>query len=99
MPNTTYTGLCNALPKEVLDNIDSFRRRRKYKKKEPDAPVSRQQLYLAQRRVVAVAAKCELVCEVWPIPWPITTQFEDGRWRYEQYITDLFHYFQMEYGI
>ena len=78
------------LPRDVLAEIDSFRRRRVRRAKTAH---TRERLYLAQKWALSLRRKAALLGEdVW-IPFPMAWDFRGG-FRYEAYFRELFAWFR-----
>ena len=79
------------LPRDVLAEIDSFRRRRVRRAKTAH---TRERLYLAQKWALSLRRKAALLGEdVW-IPFPMAWDFADGEFRHATYFRELFAWFR-----
>jgi hypothetical protein len=79
------------LPRDVLAEIDSFRRRRVRRAKTAH---SRERLYLAQKWALSLRRKAAVLGEEVPIPFPMAWDFREGEFRHEAYFRALFAWFR-----
>jgi hypothetical protein len=79
------------LPRDVLLEIDSFRRRRVRRAKTAHR---RERLYLARKWAISLRRKAAaLGADVW-IPFPAAWDFRDGEFRHGAYFRELFAWFR-----
>ena len=79
------------LPRDVLAEIDSFRRRRVRREKTAH---SRERLYLAQKWALSLRRKAALLGQDIFVPFPMAWDFVDGEFRHAARFRWLFAYFR-----
>ena len=79
------------LPRDVLAEIDSFRRPRVRRVKTAH---TRERLYLAQKWALSLRRKAAALGEDVFVPFPMAWDFRDGEFRHEAYFRELFAWFR-----